>query len=87
LTSKTLLFLFIIEAQDPIYTFKNYEGLKKYGKILKWNKDIGQTIENLFFQHHYPCSSFVIINNKGEYFSSFGEFGKEYVWKVLKKMQ
>jgi hypothetical protein len=40
--------------------------------------------ERLFFKYHYPCESFVVISKKGEFISYFGEYSKEYVWKVAK---
>ena len=40
-------------------------------------------IEQLFFKHHYPCSSFVVISSKGDYISYFGEFPKEFVWEAV----
>lgn len=42
----------------PIYIYKEKEGLEKYHGILTWHKDPDQTIERLFFEHHYPCSYF-----------------------------
>ncbi len=70
----------------PLYIFKDNEGLKKYDGILNWNKDPEGTIERLFFDHHYPCSSFVVISKDGDYVSYFGEFGKEYVWEATEIM-
>lgn len=76
-----------IAKTEPIYICKSYEELKESDKVLHWHEDIGKTIEKQFFKFHYPCSSFVIIAEDGEFFSSFGEFGKEYLWKMLKEMK
>lgn len=70
----------------PIYIFKDYNGLEKYNGILSWKKDPEKIIEKLFFEHHYPCSSFVVISKNGDYISYFGEFDKESIWVVTKIM-
>ena len=75
-----------VAQTKPIYIFKNNEGLEKYDGILTWHKDPEQIVERLFFEHHYPCSSFVVISIDGNYISYFGEFGKEYVWEATQIM-
>lgn len=75
-----------VAQTKPIYIYKDNEGLEKYYGILTWYKDPEQTIERLFFEHHYPCSSFVVISKDGEYISYFGEFRKEYVWDATQIM-
>jgi hypothetical protein len=75
-----------VAQTKPIYIYKNNEGLEKYDGVLTWHKDPEQTIEILFFEHHYPCSSFVVISKDGNYISYFGEFGKEYVWEATQIM-
>ena len=70
----------------PIYIYKDYEGLKNHNGILTWIKDPENTIERLFFEHHYLCKSFVVISKTGEYISYFGEFPKEYVWEATQIM-
>ncbi|MBS9768735.1 MAG: hypothetical protein KGV44_14525 [Flavobacteriaceae bacterium] len=70
----------------PIYIFKDNDGLEKYDGILSWYKDPEGLFERLFFQYHYPCSSFVVISKDGEFISYFGEFPKEYVWKATQLM-
>tara|TARA_R110001632_G_scaffold134157_1_gene249346 strand:+ start:565 stop:1194 length:630 start_codon:yes stop_codon:yes gene_type:complete len=67
----------------PIYIYKEKEGLEKYHGVLTWHKDPNKTIERLFFEHHYPCSSFVVISKDGDYISFFGEFGKKYLWGAI----
>lgn len=75
-----------IAKTKPIYIYKEPNGLEKYEGILKWDKDPEGIIEKVFFKHHYPCGSFVIINEKGQYASYFGEYGKENVWGILKSL-
>ena len=70
-----------IKESNIIYVYKTQEGLIDGFK--EWFKDPEQTIEKLFFKRHYPCSSFVIISENNEFISHFGEFSKEYLWKVL----
>ncbi|WP_336071066.1 hypothetical protein [Mesoflavibacter sp. CH_XMU1404-2] len=75
-----------VAQTKPIYIYKDNDGLKKYDGILTWHKDPEGTVERLFFEHHYPCSSFVVISKNGDYISYFGEFGKEYVWEATQIM-
>lgn len=66
----------------PVYVYKSNEGLHNYNGIINWNKDPEGRVERLFFEHHYPCKSFVVISKDGDYISYFGEFAKEYVWEA-----
>jgi hypothetical protein len=70
-----------IKESNILYIYKNDNGLIDGFK--EWIKDPEQTIERLFFKRHYPCSSFVVISEKNEFISYFGEFSKEYVWKAV----
>ena len=75
-----------IAQTKPIYIYKDNAGLKKYDGVLTWHKDPEGIIERLFFEYHYPCSSFVVISKNGDYISYFGEFGKEYIWEATQIM-
>ncbi len=75
-----------IAQTKPIYIYKDNEGLEKYKGVMTWHKDPEGTIERLFFEYHYPCSSFVVISKDGSYISYFGEFSKEYVWEATQIM-
>jgi hypothetical protein len=75
-----------VAQTKPIYIYKDNDGLEKYDGILTWHKDPDGTIERLFFEYHYPCSSFVVISKDGNYISYFGEFGKQYVWEATQLM-
>lgn len=66
----------------PLYIYKDSKGLESYDGLLDWKQDPNQFIENLFFKHHYPCNSFVVISSKGDYISYFGEFPKEFLWEA-----
>jgi hypothetical protein len=73
-----------ITQTKPIYIYKDKEGTEQDDGIITWYKDANQTIEKLFFNRHYPCSSFVVISKEGRFFSYFGEFSKEMVWNTAK---
>ena len=75
-----------VAQTKPIYIYKDNDGLEKYDGVLTWHKDPEGTVERLFFEYHYPCSSFVVISKNGDYISYFGEFGKEYVWEATQIM-
>lgn len=75
-----------VAQTKPIYIYKDNDGLEKDNGILTWYKDPEGTIERLFFEYHYPCSSFVVISKNGDYISYFGEFSKEYVWEATQIM-
>ena len=57
--------------------YKNKEGLTTI-KDHDWRKDPNKLIENLFFNYHYGCESFVIIN-ENKYAATFGEYGHDDV--------
>lgn len=74
--------------------FNNYWIHKKDSKLnfmqprgIDWQLDINQIVENIFFKHHYPCSSFIIIDNRTKsYISIFGEYGDYHVIEVAEEM-
>ena len=77
-----------ISESNIIYIYKDSSGL--YGRndgFKDWYKDPEKTFEQLFFEQHYPCSSFVVISKNGRYISHFGEFSIELVWKVTKALK
>lgn len=74
-----------IKTSNVLYVYKEEEGLFGRNDAYKnWIKDPEQIVEGLFFRWHYPCSSFVVVSEKGDFISYFGEFSKEYVWKAMK---
>lgn len=72
-----------LNTNAPVYLYKEKEGLEKYEGLMDWHKDPDGLTEKLFFEYHYPCSSFVVISPNGEYVSYFGEFGKTFVWNAV----
>ena len=74
--------VFQITQTKPIYNYKKDDAIEKYGKHMVWYKDPLNIIEKTFFKYSYPCNSFVVISQQGQFESYFGEFPKEYVWKA-----
>lgn len=64
--------------------YKSKEGIKTLENH-NWKKDPNALIENLFFNYHYGCGSFVIIN-KEKYSAGLGEYGWKDVTKALKEI-
>lgn len=64
--------------------YKSKEGIETINDY-NWKKDPNGLIENLFFNYHYGCGSFVIIN-KEKYLAFFGEYGWKDVTKLLKEI-
>ena len=69
---------------NVIRIYKNNKGLSTLSE-LGWKKDPNALIENLFFNYHYGCESFVIIN-KNKYAAGFGEYGHQQVTESLKNI-
>src|SRR5690606_2781751 len=64
--------------------YKNKEGIITL-EDHDWRKDPNGLIENLFFNYHYSCGSFVIIN-KDKYAAGFGEYSWKQVTENLKEI-
>lgn len=64
--------------------YKNKEGIETISDY-DWKKDPNALIENLFFNYHYDCGSFAIIN-KDKYAAFFGEYGHNQVVESLKEI-
>ncbi len=64
--------------------YKDKEGIKTINDY-DWKKDPNALIENLFFNYHYGCGSFIIIN-KDKYSAFFGEYGQDQVAESLKEI-
>ncbi len=64
--------------------YKNKDGIKTL-EDHNWKKDPNALIENLFFNYHYGCGSFVIIH-KEKYSAGLGEYGWKDVTESLKEI-
>ncbi len=73
-----------IAKVNTLYVYKNARGIRTINDF-DWKKDPNGLIENLFFNYHYPCSSFVVIN-KDKYCAFFGEYSHENVVNTLKNV-
>lgn len=70
-----------------VYVYKDDEGLyDRFQGSKTWIKDPQGVVEKLFFSRHYPCNSFVVISNTGDFISHRGEFYMENVWKAVKQL-
>lgn len=65
-----------------LYVYKDFDGLEQLSQEMMWIKDPEGIIEKLFFEHHFPCKSFVVIAPTGRYIAYYGEFPKEFVWRA-----
>ncbi len=72
------------ENVSQFFVYKTIEGTKKYGRKLKWFSDIGNLIERTFFPIHYNCGSFALIDEKGNYYLTKGEYDIEKIIDLIK---
>lgn len=68
---------------------KKDESLKFHrARYIDWQLDKEQFLEKLFFEYHYGCNSFVIINNStGEYISLLGESGGNSLLEIAQEIK
>lgn len=73
---------------NQFWIYKNDENLKYYyPKKNNWKKDENQVLEKLFFKMHYPCFSSTVIDEKGNFISNLGEFGKQSIIEDIKELK
>lgn len=81
-------FLKQINTQKEVslfFIYKNNEGTEIYGNNINWIKDPSGIIENLFLPLHYPCGSYILIDNIGNYFIQKGEYSTQTILKLLRE--
>nr|WP_321222674.1 hypothetical protein [uncultured Psychroserpens sp.] len=73
---------------NMFWIHKKDESIKFHKvKYINWRLDNNQFIEKLFFEYHYSCNSFVILNNlNGNYISILGESGGNTVMEIAKEI-
>lgn len=76
-----------LENVKQFFVYKTLNGTKAYGKKLHWISDSTKNIENTFFKIHYPCGSFVIIDENGNYYSTRGEYNIEKIIDLIKNRE
>ncbi|WP_218597750.1 hypothetical protein [Polaribacter sp. NJDZ03] len=69
---------------NQFFMYKSHEGTVEYGKQLNWIKDKSGTIEKTFLPIHYPCGSFVIIDENGNFYIQKGEYNIENIIDLIK---
>lgn len=78
--------LYNLAQIKPIYLYKSIEGLANNYDLSKWHQDPDGLIESLFFEYHYPCSSYLVISKDGEFTSKFGEFNYSEILATTKRL-
>lgn len=75
-----------ISPVQNFWIYKDDENLRyNYGEKLPWYHDKDSLIEKIFFPYFFRHGSFVIIDSEGNYYSYFGEYGKDTVWNGMKE--
>ena len=70
-----------------LYVYKDKSGLKTYKGLCTWHEDKANLIENTFFKYHYSCGSFVVIDQNGNFYAYYGEYGPSSVYEAIIEMQ
>ncbi|MFV8837455.1 hypothetical protein [Salinimicrobium soli] len=74
-----------IAESSFFYIYNDKEGLyEKMDGFREWYQDPDYIFQELFFKHHYSCSSFVLISNTGEFITTFGEFSLDEMLESMK---
>lgn len=74
-----------IDNVNQFFMFKSPVGTKEYSKQLKWIQDKSSIIERTFLPLHYPCGSFVLIDEHGNYYTRKGEYNIYDIINLVKK--
>jgi len=69
---------------SQFFIYKSPQGTKDYGDQLSWIHDKFGTIEKTFLPLHYPCGSFILIDEEGNYYIRKGEYSPEFLINLLK---
>jgi len=73
-----------IENVSQFSMYKSSKGIKKYGNKSYWIKDEFGTIQKMFLPLHYPCGSYVLIDENGNYYIQKGEYAFKEIFDLLK---
>ena len=74
-----------IENVNQFFMFKSSEGTKEYREQLKWIQDKSTIIERTFLPLDYPCGSFILIDEHGNYYTRKGEYNIYDIIGLIKK--
>lgn len=69
---------------SQFFVFKSAEGTTNYGKNINWIHDKSRRIEKTFFPLKYPCGSYVLIDENGNYYLQKGEYDIEQIIDLVK---
>ncbi|MEH1009416.1 hypothetical protein VDP25_16885 [Winogradskyella sp. ECml5-4] len=69
---------------NQFFMYKSPEGTAEYGKQLNWIKDEFGIIEKTFLPIHYPCGSYVLIDENGNFYIQKGEYNIENIIGLIK---
>ncbi len=72
---------------NQFFIYKSVEGTEKCGEKLKWFPDRDNLIERTFFPINYPCGSFVLIDENGNYYITKGEYNLDEIFRLIKKKE
>ncbi|MDN6309416.1 MAG: hypothetical protein ACTHY4_08285 [Flavobacteriaceae bacterium] len=65
---------------NQFFMYKSSEGTRSYGKKIDWISDEFGTIEETFLPLNYPCGSYVLIDEDGNYYVQKGEY---YILEII----
>lgn len=73
-----------ITGEAPLFLYSQPSGLSEFSENIDWQKDPGGLFEKIFFKHHYPCWSFVVISPSGEFAGILGEFKQATLFGITR---
>jgi len=72
-------------------TYLIYKELDNYknkrSRKIDWIHDDEKIIEQLFFNFHFPCGSFVIVSPEGNYISYYGEYNSDRIVDIAMEIK
>jgi hypothetical protein len=70
----------LAKGKKRVYNvYKSNNKVERISEYFKWTKDDNGFIESLFFEYHFPCGSYVVINEDGNYRGFKGEYGARQI--------
>jgi hypothetical protein len=69
------------------FIYKSPEGIVDYGNDLDWLEDKNKIFERMFLPIHYPCGSFILLDEHGNYYICKGEYDIYSILDLLKNKE
>ena len=69
------------------YIYKSNDKVERISEKFKWKKDVDGFIESLFFEYHFPCGSYVVVNKDGKFRGYKGEYGVSQIIDNYNKLK